>query len=409
MGKRHNHTKKKKNWIRKHPFISSIILLFVLIFIIILTLSSEDTSFSFTYEKTNMSVNGEVYFDGEYFGNTNKGEINVPYFEELPKEMIFKGEYDGIEFEYVYPFPEDYYEYYENNFLVTAVNSNAKLSFYDENYNCSLNGEIYLGNISVGPSKNGEFFLSREDYELYWNGEIGIEGLSDFCFGKDLNLPAVAYWNIEDLEYYFETGESIEFISNLDLRAPVYPKAMQGFIRPEEVEERYSQIRINENKSDLENLETIFRSSYMNYVSDQGKFGKGEYWQTPSNFIATKGGDCEDWAIYMESLLQRYNSEIDCYLAVWYTHANVLCNFNKTFIILDQEKVRKNLVLDENLILQDNQIKTRSWRNNYFETYGIDPDERILFYLIKGDEIIEFENGQEDFIDWVLKKGGILF
>jgi hypothetical protein len=44
----------------------------------------------------------------------------------------------------------------------------------------------------------------------------------------------------------------------------------------------------------------------------------------------------------------------------------------------------------------------------HFEKYGLSPDERILFYLINEEEIIEFENGQEDFIAWVLERGGII-
>jgi len=205
------------------------------------------------------------------------------------------------------------------------------------------------------------------------------------------------------LEYYFENKELVPFLSELDPRKPLYLEAMQGFIRPEEVVKRLSEIDINKNYSQLENMEKIFDSTYMNWVSDWARFKQKEYWQTPSDFILNKGGDCEDWAIYTLSLLRAYDTNLNCYAALWSTHVNVICQLNQTFIILDQDKIRSNLVLDSEWSFQENEIQVRTWKNNYLDSFGFSGE---LFGLFNEKEFIEFENNQ-DFIDWVLEKGEI--
>ncbi|NCN86247.1 hypothetical protein GW932_00270 [archaeon] len=297
------------------------------------------------------------------------------------------------------------YNFLEGTNDYSQLENFVNITIYDTITNCSLDGKLFVNGIFVDYVVQGTYEL-YEDEIINSNNiqNISILGNTNNCFGNNSNLPYYVEWDVFDLFDYM----NYELIVDLNPRWPDNPKSMQGFVRPEEVADRYSKINIDEENTVLENLEKIFAYGYMNYVSDKNRFGEDEYWQTPSDFIRNKGGDCEDWAIYMLSLIQRYDSELDCYLAVWYTHVNVLCSINKTFIILDQEKVRKNLVLDEDISLQENQIKVRTWRNDYFETYGIRPDERVLFYLINEKEIIEFENGQEDFVEWVLRKGEII-
>lgn len=295
-----------------------------------------------------------------------------------------------------------------DDWLVNLETDSIELIFYDNKTSCPLDGNIYFGNNLLGESQGGVFLLSKENYDNFWGGgAVSIKGLTNYCFGENTNLPFVEYWEISDLDYYFEYEEPVEFETTLTPRQPRYLEEMQGFIRPYEITERLSKIGIDKNDSHSENIEKILGHTYMNYVSDIGRFRELEYWQTPSDFIKNKGGDCEDWAIYAVSLLRGYDSNLNCYAASWYTHMNVLCQINNLFIILDQDKIRKNVVLDEKLSFQENQIEARSWRNNYFKDYGIAPDERILFYLFNEEKVIEFENGQEDFIAWVLETGGI--
>jgi len=277
------------------------------------------------------------------------------------------------------------------------------LIFYDSDTNCNLSGILVWGNFTATVVE-GKYRLYKKDYRSVDTMDVILYGDTDVCFGKNSNLPFYLEWESDYiLEYSEYTFEAI-----FNPRSPEHPQAMQGFIRPYEVQERLNEVNFNEDNSQLENISQIFGRTYMNYISDSARFGKADYWQTPSDFIKSKGGDCEDWAIYTVSLLRAYDPNLNCYAALWYSHMNVLCQIDNKFIILDQDKVRKNLVLDEDLILQDNQIKARSWRNDYFKEYGIEPDERILYYLFNEKEFIEFENGQEDFIEWVLERGEII-
>ena len=105
--------RKKKNWVMKHPIYSSLI--FVGLLLIILTIfSSDKVTFSFSQGEGMYPIEGSVYFDGNYFGTTKNGKIDVPYYEEIPEEITFVGTYNGQEFKIFYDFPKDYYDYYEH-------------------------------------------------------------------------------------------------------------------------------------------------------------------------------------------------------------------------------------------------------------------------------------------------------
>jgi hypothetical protein len=281
--------------------------------------------------------------------------------------------------------------------------SQVTLNFLEKKTSCHIDGEVSMGGKILGRSKNGKFDLSLEDYDAYWNGEVGIEGIADSCYGNDANLPIVGYWTIDNLDYYYKTGEEISFAIEINLRHPQYPRAMQGFIRPEEVRVKLDRVDFDEEASERERVETIYKYTYMNYVSDRGWFGEDEYWQTPSDFILNKGGDCEDWAIYFISLLRLHDPELECYMALWQTHANVLCYVDETFMIMDQDQVKKALRLDKGLTIQEQKIETRRWRNAYFEEYGISNSDRNLHYLFNEKDFIEFEQ-KEDFVQWVVDK-----
>ena len=115
---------KKRNLIKNHPVIFSFIFLFIIGFLILSFWSVEDTFFSFNYKTTGEKIEGDVYFDNEFFGFAEKGEIKVPYIEDLPEEITFKGEYNGTEFELLYDFPLDYLDYSEIPFLISQEEIN---------------------------------------------------------------------------------------------------------------------------------------------------------------------------------------------------------------------------------------------------------------------------------------------
>jgi len=51
----------------------------------------------------------------------------------------------------------------------------------------------------------------------------------------------------------------------------------------------------DDEKDKLELVNDFFNA--MNFVSDEKHWGKEDYWATPVEFLASKGGDCEDYSI----------------------------------------------------------------------------------------------------------------
>jgi hypothetical protein len=290
---------------------------------------------------------------------------------------------------------------------------NINLTFYDKNTTCSLNGEIYVDELFLGMTEEGKYLLTKEEYDEKFqiNSLLFIQGETENCFGKDSNLPLAMGWETPDLNYYFDTGEEVLFEAEINPRQPAYFSAMQGFIRPEEID--LESFHLTTNLSSTQAVEELFSKFYMSYISDSAFFGETEYWQTPKDLLKNRAGDCEDWAITMISIIEAYNSSIDCYLAGWDTHMNMICNFNnKTMGMFDQDKIstfnsiEKNSNLDAT-ITQENKISVREWIGNYFENYGLNPNERTLYHLINSKEIILFES-KEDFVNWVVEKEGII-
>lgn len=54
------------------------------------------------------------------------------------------------------------------------------------------------------------------------------------------------------------------------------------------------------------------------YVSDMEQWGKADYWETPSEFFATKRGDCEDVHLFLADAFYRALG-LESYLIVGWT------------------------------------------------------------------------------------------
>lgn len=278
----------------------------------------------------------------------------------------------------------------------------ADLYFYDNKTNCSLNGQVIINNKSLGNTTQGHFAINSETR----GGSVILQGLTDSCFGKDNNLPFFENWEISDFDYYFENNETAYFITSLTPRTPRYYQEMVGFVRPNEVAAEISSFKIDNDSSEKLQVDSIHDHFFLSYMNDYDKFRQLEYWQTPKNSIKNKAGDCEDWAIYFDSLIRAYNPEANCYVALWDTHSNVICRFNRSFVAYDQAKIKKTFQLlsnpeNDSTILQDNKINTRSWLSNYFSSYGLSASEREIYALFNDKELITFEN-REDFVSWVV-------
>ena len=60
--------------------------------------------------------------------------------------------------------------------------------------------------------------------------------------------------------------------------------------------------RVNYSLDELESVNRKVNNDF-EYISDIELYGRLDYWATPQEFIDNRGGDCEDFAIYKNSLL----------------------------------------------------------------------------------------------------------
>jgi hypothetical protein len=291
---------------------------------------------------------------------------------------------------------------------VREIDKIVELRFYEIEKNCSLSGGIFVNGEYIGEARNGSFILNETVYlDKFFEGvEISIVGRSSVCFGGEARLPFKGVWNVVNLDYYFDNEEPAVFKTTFNLRNPVYYEEMQGFVRPGEVE-YYLKTNLAKYFGDdvKDNLDRIAGYSIM-YRNDWLMFRQGEYWQTPGEVLRRGHGDCEDWAVTVLSLMRAYNSSVGCYNSLWDKHVSVMCFLDDVMIIYDQGDTRFTTPINfYGLSEQEKKARVRKVRNDYFDEFGLEPEERMLHALFNEKELIMFED-EEDFVDWVVEGRG---
>ena len=80
---------------------------------------------------------------------------------------------------------------------------------------------------------------------------------------------------------------------------------------------------------------------HFSFESDQAQFGKEEYWQSPEEFLTTRRGDCEDFALMAHEILKMKG--VKTYLVNIYSdrYAHTVCVFkeNDKFNVIDGTRV----------------------------------------------------------------------
>lgn len=139
----------------------------------------EGTTFIFEINETGEFIDGNISFDGHYYGFTEEGKIFVNPLDYFPSELVFEGIHKGIEFKFIYEFPEDYLEWGEIPLLVTE----EELESFDI-------------------EKIDDFLEIKEPH---W-GHMPLTYRIDNCIERQTNLTRLAFEKIE-----FETGYIVNF------------------------------------------------------------------------------------------------------------------------------------------------------------------------------------------------------
>ena len=80
---------------------------------------------------------------------------------------------------------------------------------------------------------------------------------------------------------------------------------------------------------------------HFDFESDQTQFGEEERWQSPEEFLETRKGDCEDFALFAQNILKM--NGIPSYLVNIYSHrfSHTVCVFKEhdKFNVIDGTRV----------------------------------------------------------------------
>lgn len=279
--------------------------------------------------------------------------------------------------------------------------------FIDNSSGCPVSGELSLNDIFIGNFENGKILFDYDKFLLLrtaFNDSnesnlnlLKIRGRTDDCFNLDeRGFLYVEYFEMEDF-YYFTYGDDIYFDFNIEVRSPYYYEAMQDFVRLNETKEYVESLNFD-TESNEEKIEKIMKIGVA-YSQDILKHGVGEYWQTPSETLSKKYGDCEDWAFTVISAIRQYNDSIDCHAAVFDTHVSIFCFIDDEFLIFDRGRTKMYSAYKQDLSETDNKKRIRSLVNDYFRYWGISPSNRHISVLLNEKENIAFSSNEE-FISW---------
>lgn len=278
---------------------------------------------------------------------------------------------------------------------------NAIIIFKDNVSNCVFDGNVFVDDILIGKTTNGEIEITKDTYNkmFKFNSSLVIIGNASDCFKNDSNLTIFEKWFIYSLDYYFENKEYLLLETNINLRNPQYHEQMSGFIRPNETDKFFDSVSLD-GKTTEEALDRIGKYT-VRYYHDYQKYNVAEYWRTPKETLKENEGDCEDWAIAILSVIKKYNYSLKCYDVVWSSHASVMCYYDNTYYFYDQGRTKYYARFNSQKTEEEKKNQLRNTINAYFESYGIKPKERKVNYAFDDKTSFAFENFDE-FIDWML-------
>ena len=135
----------------------------------------------------------------------------------------------------------------------------------------------------------------------------------------------------------------------------------------------------NTNKTINEKLVLVNRFfNKLEFVSDQEHWNKKDYWATPIEFLATQGGDCEDFAIAKYFTLRELDVPVER-MRITYVKALTL---NQAHMVLAYYKQpdAEPLLLDN----IDEEVKPASQRKDLIPVYSFNGDNLWLSKELNG-------------------------
>lgn len=135
----------------------------------------------------------------------------------------------------------------------------------------------------------------------------------------------------------------------------------------------------NENKNISEKLELVNQFfNQLEFISDQEHWNEKDYWATPVEFLATRGGDCEDFAIAKYFTLRELGVPVER-MRITYVKALTL---NQAHMVLAYYETpdAEPLLLDN----IDTDVKLASRRKDLIPVYSFNGDSLWIAKQLNG-------------------------
>lgn len=107
-----------------------------------------------------------------------------------------------------------------------------------------------------------------------------------------------------------------------------------------------------------------FLQQAITFKTDEELFGEADYWQTPEEFLARRAGDCEDYALFVQKVLQRQGIEahvLSLFGEDGYAHTVCVFRDSGRYQVFNQDRLRT---------YRANTLDELAWRLYQGWTYG---------------------------------------
>lgn len=195
--------------------------------------SKESTTFTFSINETEESINGEIWIQNKMIGETSNGKIELSWFNTTPEEFVFKGVYNKTPFEFIYNFPEDYKLYDIIPFVILQEDLDYlnKINWGEDDYSHTNQTHWSHMPLTYNYNKNcsdfskingtGRFVVKIENGLKYIVNETN--GAINFEYKNSSEVDIMFYCDFtKETETYFLYNPYVDFIQS-DISAYAEP------------------------------------------------------------------------------------------------------------------------------------------------------------------------------------------
>jgi hypothetical protein len=175
------------------------------------------------------------------------------------------------------------------------------------------------------------------------------------------------------------------------LMSHIVPSQTQGFVD-----------NLNLGQEPFADLKEIYKMMRFSLLSDKGRFGVEDYWQSPAEVLVTKEGDNEDWANTFVSAALSYDSSFKCYVVAFETLLTSFCYTGEQYIWMDDDETAHTRTPDETDTQQTINMKIEEMLDMYSKRYRVTAGQKLkVLFAYNNKDFVQFANNDE-FFDWAV-------